>query len=133
MQASSRLLIWSFVAITIGACASAQVPVRNFSAVPIAAKANPTLDEVGKAIVKAGISAGWQMSDIKPGQIIGTYRIRRHIAVVDVAYTTASYNITFKSGDEGLKYDSQGQTIHQNYNGWVENLEVLIRAHVNAL
>ena len=131
MHASSRLLIWSFVAITIGACASAQVPVRNFSAVPIGAKSNPTLDEVGKAIVKAGVAAGWQMSDVKPGYIIGTYRIRNHQAIVDVTYTATTYDITFKSGDQGLRYD--GQNIHQNYNGWVENLEVLIRSHVNAL
>lgn len=131
MQAISRFLICSFAAITVGACASASVPVHNFSAVPIAAKSNPKLDDVGKAIVKAGTAAGWQMSDVKPGYIIGTYRIRRHVAVVDVTYTTTTYDITFKSGDPGLKYD--GQTIHQNYNEWVENLEVLIRSHVNAL
>jgi len=133
MQAISRLLICSFAAITVGACASASVPVRNFAAVPIGAKSPPTLDDVGKAIVKAGVAAGWQMSDIKPGYIIGTYKIRKHMAVVDVMYSTTTYNIAFKTGDESLRYDSQAQTIHQNYNGWVENLEVLIRAHVNAL
>lgn len=131
MQAISRFLICSFAAITVGACASASVPVHNFSAIPIGAKSNPTLDDVGKAIVKAGLVAGWQMSEVKPGYIIGTYRIRSHVAVVDVTYSTTTYDITFKSGDPGLKYD--GQTIHQNYNGWVENLEVLIRSHVNAL
>ena len=133
MQAISRFLIYSFFAIILGACASASVPVHNFSAVPITAKSTPTLDDVGKAIVKAGIAAGWQMSDIKPGYIIGTYKVRKHTAIVDVTYSPTTYNIVFKSGDENLKYDSQAQTIHQNYNGWVENLDVLIRAHVNSL
>jgi hypothetical protein len=133
MQAVSRFVICSFAAITIGACASGSVPLHNFSAVPIGAKSPATLDDVGKAIVKAGVAAGWQMSDIKPGYIIGTYRIRKHMAVVDVTYSTTTYNITFKSGDESLRYDGQAQTIPQNYNGWVEKLDVLIRAHVDAL
>ena len=131
MKTMFRLLFCSLAAIVIGACASASVPVRNFAAVPIAAKSNPTLDQVGKTIAKAGAAAGWQMSEIKPGHIIGTYKIRSHTAVVDVVYSTASYDITFKTGDPALKYD--GQNIHQNYNGWVENLELIIRSHVNAL
>lgn len=131
MQSISRFLCCSFALIAIGACASASVPVRNFSAVPIVAKSKPTLDEVGKAIVKAGTAGGWQMSDIKPGHIIATYKIRRHVAVADVTYSTSTYDIIFKSGDPGLKYD--GQTIHQNYNDWADNLELLIRSHVSAL
>ena len=131
MQAVSRFFVYSFVAIAIVACASAKVPVHNYSGVPISAKSNPTLDDVGKAIVKGGTAAGWQMSEIKPGAIIATYKVRTHTAVVDVKYTTATYDIVFQTGDPGLKYDAG--TIHQNYNTWVENLELLIRTHVNAL
>jgi hypothetical protein len=133
MQAVSRFLFYSLAVILIGGCASASMPVHNFSAVPIGAKSNPTLDEVGKAIVKGGATAGWQMTELKPGHILGSYRIRRHLAVVDVTYSTTTYNINFKSGDEGLKYDAQAQTIHQNYNAWVEELEKLIRSVLNAL
>jgi len=133
MQAISRFLFCSLAVIVIAACASGSVPVHNFSAVPITTKSGPTLDQVGKTIVKAGTAAGWQMSEIKPGHILATYKIRSHTAVVDVTYSTATYDITFKTGDPALKYDGQGQTIHQNYNGWVENLELIIRSHVNAL
>jgi hypothetical protein len=133
MQASSRLLVCSFTAIILGACASASVPVHNFSAVPINAKSPATIDDVGKAILKAGAAAGWQMSDIRPGHILGTYKIRKHMAIVDVTYSPTAYNIAFKNGDDSLRYDSQAQTIHQNYNGWVENLDVVIRAHLSAL
>jgi hypothetical protein len=131
MKVISRFLVYSFAAIAIVACASARVPVHNFSGVPTNAKSNATLDDVGKAIVKGGVAAGWQMSEIKPGVIIGTYKVRAHTAVVDVTYSTTAYNIAFKTGDDGLKYD--GQTIHQNYNGWVENLDLVIRSHLSAL
>ena len=131
MQTIARSLLHSFAVILVAACASASVPVHNFSGVPIGAKTPPTLDAVGKAIIAAGATAGWQMTQIKPGHIIATYKIRNHLAVVDVTYSTATYDITFKSGDAGLKYD--GQTIHENYNKWVEDLEMLVRSHVSAL
>ncbi len=131
MQTIVQSLSYSFAVILVAACASGSVPVHNFSGVPIDAKAPPTLDAVSKAIVAAGATAGWQMTQIKPGHIIATYKIRNHLAVVDVAHSTTTYDITFKSGDAGLKYD--GHTIHENYNRWVEDLERLIRSHVNAL
>jgi hypothetical protein len=133
MQAISRFLRWSLLALVLAACASASVPVRNFTAVPVGAKSTPSLEEVGKAISRAGLAAGWQMSDVRPGHIIGSYRVRRHLAVVDVTYSTSAYDINFKDGDAGLKYDGQTKTIHQNYNTWVEELDKVIRAHLSAL
>lgn len=132
MQGVSRLVMsWSAIVVVIAACASGSVPVHNFSAVPLGAKSNPSLEEVGKAIVRGGAAAGWQMNEVKPGHIIGSYRIRRHLAVVDVTYSTKTYDIKFKDGDAGLKYD--GYNIHENYNRWVEELDKVIRAHLSAL
>ncbi|HEX6529796.1 MAG TPA: hypothetical protein VF004_08265 [Burkholderiales bacterium] len=131
MQAISRICSWAAFAIVMAACASASVPVRNFSNVPLGAKQNPSLEEVGKAITRGGAAAGWQMSEVRPGHAVGTYRIRKHLAVVDVTYTTSTFDITFKDGDPGLRYD--GQNIHQNYNDWVGELEKVIRAHLSAL
>jgi len=96
------------------------VPVYNVTNTPVAAsKPNPSLDEVGKAIQRAGVQLGWQMKEMKPGYIVGTLNIRKHLAVVDVNYSTKSYSITYKDSTE-LQYD--GKNIHQNYNGWVQNL-----------
>ena len=131
MKTIVRALLYWFAVILIAACASGSVPVHNFSGVPIAAKAPPTLESVGKAILAAGATAGWQMTQLKPGHIIASYKIRRHLAVVDVTYSTTTYDIMFKSGDAGLGYD--GYAIHENYNKWVEDLERLVRAHVSAL
>jgi len=126
-----KVFIVVATAMVVAACASAAIPVRNYHAVPITAKSNPSLEQIGKAIVAGSVAAGWQANEVKPGAIVATYRIRSHLAVVDIAYNTKSYDITFKEGDAGLKYD--GQNIHQNYNSWAENLERVIRVHLNAL
>lgn len=126
-----KAVIAAATVVAIAACASARVPVQNYQNVPIEAKSNPTLEQVGKAIVAGSLAAGWQANEIRPGSIVALYKIRTHTAVVDIAYTTKAYNITFKDGDPGLKYD--GQSIHQNYNDWVQSLERVIRAHVNSL
>jgi len=133
MQAISGFLTWSALALVLAACASASVPVRDFTAVPINPKSTASLEDVGKAISRAGAAAGWQMSEVRPGHIVGSYRVRRHLAVVDVTYSASAYDIKFKDGDAGLKYDGQTKTIHQNYNTWVEELDKVIRAHLSAL
>lgn len=131
MQAISRVFLWAAFPLAMIACASASVPVQNFSGVPIGAKQSPSLEEIGKAITRGGSAAGWQMSEVRPGHIVGTYRIRKHLALVDVTYSTSTYDIKFKDGDPGLRYD--GTNIHQNYNDWVAELEKVIRAHLSAL
>ena len=107
------------------------VPVYNVTNTPVAAsKPNPSLDEVGKAIQRAGVQLGWQMKETKPGLMVGTLNLRKHVAVVDVNYSAKSYSITYKDSTE-LQYDGNG--IHPNYNGWVQNLDKGIRAQLSAL
>lgn len=133
MGALRKFLSWSLAAVLVAACASAQEPVNNFSGVPLGAKSSPSLDQVGKAIRQAGTVAGWQMSEIKPGHLVGVYKIRTHTAIVDVTYTTSTYDIKFLEGDPGLRYDAAAGTIHEQYNKWVGGLERVIRVHVNSL
>jgi hypothetical protein len=109
----------------------ASVPVYNVTDAPVAAsKPNPTLEDVGKAILRAGGTLGWQMKETKPGQILGTLYLRTHMAVVDVNYTTKSYSIMYKDSTD-LNYD--GTNIHANYNGWIQNLDKAIRAQLSNL
>lgn len=106
-------------------------PVYNVSNAPVStSKANPSLDEIGKTIVLAGASLGWQMKPIKPGYILGTLSIRKHVAVVDINYSAKSFSINYKDSTE-LNYD--GTSIHPNYNGWIQNLDNRIRAQLSAL
>ena len=109
----------------------AAIPVYNVTDTPVAAsKPNPNLDEVGKAIQRAGVALGWQMKETKPGHMLGTLVLRKHVAVVDVNYSVKSYNIQYKDSTE-LGYD--GQNIHPNYNGWIQNLDKGIRAQLSIL
>ena len=113
----------------IAACAT---PVLNVTDVPVQTNSGQkaSLDDVGKAITRAGVALGWQMKTVKPGNIMGTLNLRSHTAVVDVTYNTQSYSINYKDS-VNLKYD--GKNIHPNYNGWIQNLDRGIRAQISAL
>ena len=116
-------------ALLLGACAGA--PVYNVSASPVNTNSSkPTLEEVGKAIKTAGIGLGWQMKEMKPGHIVGTLNLRSHQAVVDINYTTKSYDIAYKDSSN-LNYN--GGTIHKNYNSWVQNLDRRIQAQLSGI
>jgi hypothetical protein len=126
---------WAGVAaaamVLLAAGCRAPTPVYNVSNAPVStAKSNPSLKEVGNVIVQAGASLGWQMKQTKPGHMLGTLNIRRHVAVVDINYSTSSYSIQYKDSAE-LNYD--GSSIHPNYNSWIQNLDNRIRAQLSAL
>jgi len=89
-----------------------------------------TESDIARAIVTAGGSLGWVMKKKEPGHIIGTLRIRDHIAVVDIAYDDEKYSITYNDSTN-LKYD--GTVIHSNYNSWITNLSNAISNQVSML
>jgi len=125
----AAVLATSLVLVALGCMATK--PIHSVSDMPISTtKSNPSLGEIGKAIVGAGVSLGWQMRETKPGNIVGTYNSGKLMAVVDVTYTTKSYSITHKDSTE-LNYT--GQTVHERYNMWVRNLDQRIRAQLSAL
>lgn len=78
-------------------------------------------------IIKAGDGLGWKMTKIKPGHIVATLYLRKHMAKVDITYSNERYSISYKDSRE-LKYD--GDSIHSNYNGWVQNLSNAISTQV---
>jgi len=88
-----------------------------------------TLDQVTKAIIEAGAERKWSMVVVKPGQIVGTLNVRAHQAVVDITYTTTSYNITYKDS-ANLKYDAKHNTIHENYRSWIQYLDNAIKSRL---
>lgn len=87
-------------------------------------------DDVKKAILRAGTTLGWNMKTEKPGHVIGTLHLRKHMAQVDIKYSTTSYSITYRDS-ENLNYD--GSNIHGNYNGWVQRLQQNIQSQLNLL
>jgi hypothetical protein len=126
--------VWRLVVFGMGlwlaACALHQ-PVANVRNAPInASKPNPTLDEIGKAITRAGAGLGWQMTPKAPGNMEGRLALRTHVAVVDISYDRKSYNIVYK---DSTNLDYNGTDIHKNYNGWVQNLDKAIQVQLSNL
>jgi hypothetical protein len=120
-----------FALVLLAAGCRGGVPVYNVTDTQVvASKPNPSLDEVGKAIQRAGAALGWNLKPTKPGHMIGTLNIRKHVAVVDVNYSVKSFSIQYKDSTE-LGYD--GSSIHPNYNGWIQNLDKGIRAQLSNL
>ncbi|MDX8378022.1 MAG: hypothetical protein R8L53_08385 [Mariprofundales bacterium] len=87
----------------------------------------PNLTKITNNIVQAGDDLGWRMAKIKPGHIVATLYLRKHMAKVDIKYSNDNYSITYKDSRE-LKH--KGNSIHPNYNGWVQNLSNAISIKV---
>ena len=86
--------------------------------------------QVRQAIVTAGTALGWTVVDAQPGKLEGTLNLRTHTAVVDIPYSATAYSIVFKRGDNLMV---EGDKIHKNYNGWVQNLDRGIRTELSRL
>jgi len=116
----SNAIILSAVAILLIACSP--IPVHNVNNAPITVSSpNYDLSDVTKAIQRAGTGLGWQMKEETPGHIVATIYLRTHVAIVDITYTLDDYSINYKDSTN-LKYNAGSNTIHKNYNGWIQNL-----------
>jgi len=107
-------------------------PIYNVVAAPIAPNPAATLDNIGKAVTRAGLQLGWKISSQEPGKAEGVLVLRTHTAVVDITYDTKAFNITYKSSIN-LDYKPENKTIHSNYNGWIKNLEKAITVQTSVL
>lgn len=127
MRPIAQVLLFSFV-LLIAACRTA--PVYNVESAPLDAPPTATLQDIQRAIIRAGAQRGWEMSPVEPGHIVGTLARRDFTAVIDITFTTQSYSITYKNSNN-LNYD--GTNIHSNYNAWIQYLQTDIKNQVAAL
>lgn len=128
MKFRSSFVLAGVVIALLGGCRSAGV--HNVSEAPVVANKAVSMEDVQKAIVRAGVGLGWQMKPVEPGLIVGTLTLRSHMAMVNIKYDTKKYSITYKDSSN-LDYD--GNNIHKNYNGWVQNLDNGIRSQLTNL
>ncbi len=127
----SNVIILSAVVILLVACAP--IPVHNVNNAPInVSSSNYDLSDVTKAIQRAGLGLGWQMKEETPGHIVGRLYLRTHMAVVDITYTLDDFSINYKDSNN-LKYNAGNNTIHKNYNSWIQNLTNAINAQLVAV
>jgi len=129
MNNTLKILLLSVVGLLILAgCRSANI----YNAVDNPINVRTSEDKVFNAIRTAGANLGWQIKKIKPGLAQGQLNLRKHSAIVDIPYSTTSYSINYKSSIE-LDYDPQTNTIHKNYNSWVQNLRNAIEVQLSLL
>lgn len=123
----SGILFACVVLVAVMGCRGAG-QIYNVKDAPIATATGTavTLEQVTKAIVNAGVGLKWTMVVTKPGQIVATQNLRTHTAIVDIAYNTKTYSITYKDS-VNLNYNAEKQTIHKAYIGWVQNLDNAIK------
>ena len=108
----------------------AAAPLYNVGSSPVITNKPVTADDVQKAIARAGATLGWQMAQQESGRMEGVLVLRTHRAVVDIAYDAKNYSIKYKDS-ANLFYDAEKNTIHNNYNGWIQNLDKAIRAQLS--
>lgn len=126
MKFRTSLVLAGIAVAVLGGCRSAGI--YNVSAAPVVANKTVSMEDVQKAIVRAGVGLGWQMKPMEPGLIVGTLNLRTHMAMVNIKYDTKTYSITYKDSNN---LDYSGDSIHKNYNGWIQNLDSGIRSQLS--
>ncbi|MFZ1642336.1 MAG: hypothetical protein WAV07_13095 [Candidatus Contendobacter sp.] len=137
MKVGTWLTLIGILALMLAGCKSAPVNdvewswLTDVEGTPILTSThNYTLDDVRDAIQQAGVSLGWQMRGVRPGLIIGTLTVRKHMAQVEIPYDRKSYSIVYRDS-QNLNYD--GVNIHRTYNGWIKRLNDAIKVQLSRL
>jgi hypothetical protein len=86
-----------------------------------------SLEEVSRAIWAAGKRLGWEMQQVRPGELTGTLTLRKHLAVVAITHDTSTFSIKYRSSMNLRYHDGE---IHRNYNNWINNLARAIQAEM---
>lgn len=118
-----------FAALMLSACKTAPIQNVDQAAVPSTAQ-EKSLEDIAKAIQRAGISLGWRMDPKNSGHIVATLDERDYMAKVDINYSRQGYSIAYK---DSRNLDHSGNKIHKHYNRWIQNLDQTIQEELLAL
>lgn len=118
------------LAVAIAGCRTAPLMNIEEQALPVPAGKAVTLEQVRSAILRGGGALGWQMRDEGPNKVVGTLTLRDHTAVVDIPYSTRGFSIKYRSS---INLNESAGRIHNNYNGWVQNLQRGINTQLSML
>ena len=120
------LLAAALCVVTAAASARSAVMV-DLPRQSISTPAPLTAKAVHDAIIAGGSTHSWKVVGDKPGLLTLEADSRDHQAVVDVAYDTTGYTITYKSSNNlNYEHGEKKTTIHPKYNQWIENLNTSI-------
>jgi hypothetical protein len=123
---SKRIAVVTMIATILVVAACRTAPIRNVTDAPLNAPpgARLTMEEVATAIWRGGQEQGWQISEVRPGELTGTLRLRSHVAVVTITHDTSRFSIRYRDSTNLLQ---SGDDIHKRYNTWVRNLDLAIQ------
>lgn len=79
--------------------------------------------QVEQAVLSALTTRGWQLLKRSSGSVDAQYARRDFSVTINVSYTASAFSVTYKDSN-GLRYDPESRTIHQNYNRWINNLRL---------
>lgn len=130
---SKFLVLFSVVtlALALGACNKRVSSIQNSESQSVPSNIK-SAEQVKRAIVLAGSGLGWIIKDEGKGKLKGTIIVRSHQAVVSIPYSATEYSIIYESSTN-LNYNPENNSIHRNYNSWVQNLNQRIQAQLVAM
>lgn len=108
-----------------------QASLLNPSNLPVVSATGQSLSEaqVKQAILAGAKDKGWIARELSPGVISASLAVRSHLAEVEIPYSGSSYSIRYKNSSN-LDYKAGDQTIHNQYNNWVNYLRQAIDARL---
>lgn len=118
-----KLIVIAFLSVLFSGCTSH--PVMNVYDHPVPDRLDgkaQTMDTVAKGILAGCMDKGWVCKEVAPGKIDASLALRKHRAFVEINFDTDSYGIVYKNSSM-LDYNARRNTIHRNYNNWINNLD----------
>jgi hypothetical protein len=116
----ARVAVVVLLAGLAASCKSA--PAYNVEQQPFAT-ASASLEQRAEQIRRAGVSAGWMMSEVAPGQMRGKYNFKgKATLIVLVSYTPTAFSI--KLDPTTTSYDDGN--VKKRFNNYVRSLEQAI-------
>jgi hypothetical protein len=125
-----RYLVLVLAAILIaGQGCRTTAPILTVTNAPLGSSpgSKVSLEEVSRAIWAAGKRLGWEMQEVRSGELTGTLTLRKHLAVVAITHDTSTFSITYRNSLNLRYHDNE---IHRQYNNWVNNLARGIQAEM---
>jgi hypothetical protein len=129
-EGSVRFLLLALAVLLVaGQGCRTTAPILNVTNAPLGAPPGGKvgLEDVSRSVWAAGKRLGWEMQEIRPGEITGTLKLRQHVAVVAITFDTTTFSINYRSSVNLRQHDNE---IHRNYNNWINNLSKAIQAEM---
>ena len=120
---SSWQMVFVMIAMVgaLGGCSRA-TPIQ---AMPAVSYPGVTMADMEAAIYDGCVRLGWTPVTEKNGVVKATLHLRKHVAIVNITFTQDQFAINYvDSTNLKHKISKSGvESIHKNYNSWVQNLK----------